>query len=335
MQATTHRPIREANVWTARDLGASRNWTYELTAAAIDEIECAMRAALASGKPPERLSKADFPLPETARLLAAVHRDLEDGRGFAVVSGWPVERFGYAENVAAFCGVSAHFGCIKVQNYEGDWIVDVRDEGVEYSHRSRGYRSSKRLPFHTDGADLVGLLCLGEAERGGRSLLMSATNLFNVALAERPDCIPLLERGFYHHRRRQHPEGENPISSHRIPVFSFNGGYLHCCYNRNPIDWVTKEGMTLSAPETEALDYFDSVLARQELHADMHLRKGDMQFVNNFVILHSRTEYEDGSDRRRHLVRLWLENPHGKRAGEGLLDLYVPGTSRYRASAST
>ena len=329
-----HRPIEEANVWRASDLGGQASWTHALTPAMVGEIDGAMRAALAAGTPPWRMTEADFPLPRTAPLLAALYRDLEDGRGFAVLTGWPVDDYAYEQNVAAFCGLSAHLGRIKVQNYEGDRIVDVRDEGVDYSHRSRGYRSNKRLPFHTDGADSVGLLCLGEAAQGGLSLLASATEVFNVVLAERPDLIPLLERGFHHHRRRQHPEGENPVSAHRIPVFSFNRGLLHCCYNRNPIDWVEREGMTLAPEEVEALDYFDSVLARPELHAELAMRKGDMQFVNNFVILHSRTSYEDGPDRRRHLVRLWLENPEGRRMAEGLLDLYVPGSSRYQASAS-
>jgi alpha-ketoglutarate-dependent taurine dioxygenase len=63
----------------------------------------------------------------------------------------------------------------------------------------------------------------------------------------------------------------------------------------------------------------------------LQIQKGDMQFFNNFVVLHSRTEYQDDADHRRHLVRLWLEDPRSKRRGESLLDLYVPGSSRFHA----
>ncbi|WP_354125180.1 TauD/TfdA family dioxygenase [Bradyrhizobium sp. LA6.10] len=40
----------------------------------------------------------------------------------------------------------------------------------------------------------------------------------------------------------------------------------------------------------------------------MTFAKGDIQFLNNHVILHSRTEYEDYPEleRRRHLLRLWV-----------------------------
>ena len=134
-------------------------------------------------------------------------------------------------------------------------------------------------------------------------------------------------------RRRQHPEGENPLSDHPIPVFAFHQGFLHCCYNRNPIDWVEQEGMKLTDREKEVLDFFDSVVARPDLQFELEIKLGDMQFLNNFVILHSRTAFENGPGRERHLVRLWLEDPNSKRMGESLLDLYVPGTSRFHARA--
>jgi hypothetical protein len=37
-----------------------------------------------------------------------------------------------------------------------------------------------------------------------------------------------------------------------------------------------------------------------------------MYFINNYTILHARTAFDDGhaeEDRRRHLLRLWLEVP--------------------------
>lgn len=326
-------PIDEANVWTAAELPGRDGWAHTLTPEMIAEVEAATRNAIEAGLAVEKITREAFPLEKTAPMLARAYDDIENGRGFAVVAGWPVDDHDYRDNVTAYAGIATHFGDIVVQNYEGHWIVDVRDEGIAYSHLSRGYRSNKTLPFHTDGADLAGLLSLGVAAEGGESLLVSATKVFNLILAERPDLIEDLERGFYHHRRRQHDPGENPISAERIPVFAHHGGHWHCCYNRNPIEWVEKEGVTLTAREKEALDVFDAVVARPELQVSMEMRKGDMQFVNNFVILHSRTEFHDDAANSRHLVRLWLEDPKSKRIGEGLLDLYVPGTSRYRRKA--
>jgi len=44
-------------------------------------------------------------------------------------------------------------------------------------------------------------------------------------------------------------------------------------------------------------------------HVHMELRPGDMQFIDNFHVMHGRTAYQDdrSAGRIRHLKRLWLE----------------------------
>ena len=44
-------------------------------------------------------------------------------------------------------------------------------------------------------------------------------------------------------------------------------------------------------------------------HVSMELLPGDIQFINNYHVLHGRTAYEDdrAGGRIRHLKRLWLE----------------------------
>jgi len=62
---------------------------------------------------------------------------------------------------------------------------------------------------------------------------------------------------------------------------------------------------------------------------DIDFKPGDIQFLNNFVMLHTRREYEDFPEpaRKRHLLRLWLRDPKGRpipqeqregRAGRGV-----------------
>jgi hypothetical protein len=64
----------------------------------------------------------------------------------------------------------------------------------------------------------------------------------------------------------------------------------------------------LTAGQIEALDHLDALAADPALHLDMVLEPGDLQWVSNHHILHSRTAYEDWPEpeRRRHLLRLWL-----------------------------
>lgn len=334
MSGSRYRPVAEPNVWCGDDFRDSTEWVVELAPAMIDELAKAARQAVAEGLAPDQLAPATFRLPGLAGLIDDARQVIENGRGFLMLRGWPAVDHSRAESLAAFCGFASHFGTAMVQNYEGESIVDVTDKERPYDRTSRGYMSNKRLPFHSDGADIVGLLCLGVPAAGGTSLLLSATKLYNTILEERPHYIETLTRGFFHHRRGQHEPGQSPVSADRIPVFAFSGGLLHCCYNRNPIDWVVHEGIALSDHEIAVLDYLDSVCHRTGMALAMEFQCGDMQFVNNSVILHSRTEYRDGESHRRHLVRLWLENPRNARSGRGLLDVYVPGTSRFSRERS-
>jgi alpha-ketoglutarate-dependent taurine dioxygenase len=65
----------------------------------------------------------------------------------------------------------------------------------------------------------------------------------------------------------------------------------------------------LSAEQLEALEMLDQLQNDPRYMLTMDLHPGDLQFLNNHVILHSRTAYQDHSDqeRRRHLIRVWLD----------------------------
>ena len=71
-----------------------------------------------------------------------------------------------------------------------------------------------------------------------------------------------------------------------------------------------------------------------ECAIDIGFAPGDIQFLNNFVTLHTRREYQDWPEasRKRHLLRLWLSDPAGRpipreqRAGES--DERVSGIAR-------
>ena len=95
------------------------------------------------------------------------------------------------------------------------------------------------------------------------------------------------------------------------------------------IDYCGPEGVKFTPEETAALDFVDSVIARPEVQVSMALERGDLQILNNFMVLHSRTAFEDGQDQQRHLIRLWLDNPASLRNGPGKMDWYMPEHSRF------
>jgi hypothetical protein len=319
--------IDDRSVWHAGDFGDARSWVHELPSESIDELKQSVRSAVAQGKTFAEITKTIFPLPQTARILREVFDELENGPGFAVIGGFPVDQFTYDEALIAYAGLSAHLGTLVDQSYAGAMKVDVADLGIAYGKDVRGYQSNAMLRFHTDGAVFTGLLCLGEAADGGLSVLTSSGALSNTTLSERPDIYKILAKGFYHHRRGEHAPGENPVSSVPIPVFAFYDGLLQCNYDRNQSMWAADEGIEITPGQVEAMDYLDALMAKREYQLHMEMRKGDVQFVNNFTVMHSRTEYRDGPGKKRHLVRYWIDVPNGRRRGLTTRDLYVRESS--------
>lgn len=315
--------VQGADVWRGSDFSSYRSWVYELTRPMIDEIKDATLAARRRGIGLDRISRNEFPVPALHGMLEHVYDDLENGCGFAVIAGMPVEAMPYDDLVLAYAGVGSHLGVLVDQSYQGDLKVDVIDAGLPYSKDSRGYMSNAALRFHTDGASIIGLLCLAEAREGGASVIVSTGAASNEVLRRRPDLHAILVEGFHHHRRGQHAPGDNPISNGRIPVFGFFDGLIHGTYDRNQSLWAAEEGATLTPQDIEAMDLLDAILAEPEMQLPMEMRIGDMQLINNFTVMHSRTEYFDGDTHKRHLVRLWFDDPGAKRKGVTVRDLYT------------
>ena len=55
-----------------------------------------------------------------------------------------------------------------------------------------------------------------------------------------------------------------------------------------------------------ALDAWEAIAARPDMHLDMALRPGDLQLCSNHTIAHARRGYVDDPRSPRHLLRLWV-----------------------------
>lgn len=260
------------------------------------------------------------PLPPgelTGAETGALRQELLHGRGFAVLRGLSMDRLSEEEACGAYLAVGARLGRTLPQNVRGELLYAVRDEGqsIEKDYGRVGVRFSKTaepLNFHTDSApalmgvtpDIVGLLALEVAPSGGESALVSAYTVHNVMRQERPDLLARLYRSYHFDRRAEVLPGE-PLTL-QAPVFTY-GESLHVRYFRFYIpQGHAIAGAPLGQPDEEALDYFEGVMRRAELQVRFAMRPGDIQFVNNRFVLHSRTAYQDEAPRRRHLKRLWL-----------------------------
>ncbi len=284
-------------------------WLYTLTDVEVQDLEHAATHFMSLQQDIRTITKAAFPLQVFDRHIRKLRQCLLRGTGVEVLRGLPVADYTQNFAQAVFCGIGAHLGSARSQNAAGDVLGHVRDIGADASDpNSRIYQTCERQTFHTDSADVVGLLCLQDAKSGGESLLVSAESIYNRMKALRPDLLEKLFDPIATDRRGEIPEGAKPFVE--IPVFNWHEGCLTVFYQRQYIDSAQRfeEAMQLSTEHVEALDLFDSLANDPELCFSMQLQPGDMQFVYNHSQLHDRTGFLDWPtlDKRRHLLRLWL-----------------------------
>ncbi len=313
MRTIWKEPVTGPKAWRGAELAGDPAWNVTLTATELDELDRALAAAKATGLPLEQITRAHFPLDATARRLGAVLDEIYDGRGFVVLRGLPVQRYSDEDVGLIFWGMGRYLGAPLYQNPKGDLLGHVfHDTTRKYGDPDvRGYISNAYLPYHTDGCDLVGLLCLRRAPVGGLSSLVSSVAVYNEILAHHPEYLEMLYDGFYYIRREEVYTGTG-ISERPIPVFGAQDGVVSCRYLRRQIDaGAVRRGVPLTEMERAALDYVDELTSRPDIRLDMDFEPGDIQLCNNYTILHSRTEFVDGPEphQKRHLLRLWLKFP--------------------------
>ena len=297
-------------VWYGRDLATRADWVRPLTDAEITALETAVARLDATGIDIADIGPEHFATSGLADLVAEIRAATLHGRGFLLVRGIPVERWTVRQCAVAYFGLGTLLGEPVSQNAMGHILGHVKDIGADYARPNhRGYQTAARLPYHCDSSDIVALLCLKPAKAGGKSSIVSSWTLFNEMLARHTDLLPELLNPVYRDRRGEVPDGAEPW--YAVPVFNPTAdGGLVATYVRSAMTKAQRfdEVPRLTPRLIAACDALDKLAEDPAIHLDMDFRPGDMQFVSNHWIMHSRTGYEDfpEPENRRHLFRLWL-----------------------------
>ncbi len=321
-------PITGPCAWHGKDMARSRRWVRELPPAALAEIDAALAAVKRRGLAWHEITAADFPLPSLAPLVADIADELENGSGMLKLRGIPVGRYAEGELRQLYFGLARHLGQPVFQNRRGELMRDIRDEGADVGKRYGQIEtadgkgpflssyartlSNGQLRFHTDRTDVVALLCVRQARRGGTSKLASSAAIHNAMLERRPDLLERLYANIW--RSRHGEESETPDDVYPLPVFGVRDGRLTSHFSLTYIEaaQLVPGVPKLDAGQREAIDML--LALAQELSFEMTLEPGDIQFLNNHVIYHGRTPFEDdkSTGQYRLLFRLWLSMPNSR-----------------------
>jgi Taurine catabolism dioxygenase TauD, TfdA family len=307
----TPQVLETACEWTAEQVADATSWTEQLTEAEIAEIDAALRCAREKSDDLLQIGREDFPLPTLSLRLQRIEHALMNGRGFVLLRGLPRARYSNDDMTLAYWGIGAHLGKPWAQNHHGHVLGDVLDQGKTLAdHTARGNELGQiGLDYHCDGSDLVGLLCLQNAASGGLSAVANSVALHNELVRTRPDLAAELYQPQPFDFRGEQAAGAR--AWYTMPVFTRWGervfirliGHYIMTSQRHP------DAPRLTERALEALAWMRATAESGRYSVRMDFQPGDMQFINNYHVLHGRTSYTDdrSSGRVRHLKRLWLE----------------------------
>jgi hypothetical protein len=327
-------PIDSPADWRGPDLMRGTEWVHQLTPDEIAEIAAALAAARDRGCTLASLTREDFPLPTVAKLIARARDELENGRGLFLIRGFPSESYGKDDLRLIYWGLGKHIGTAVSQSSQGDLLGDVRNFHIDVnSPQGRGYKTNQQLSFHCDSCDVVGLFALRTARSGGLSKICSALAVHNEIARTRPDLLEILYQHFFWSWQTQEPPGALPY--YPQPVYSIQDGKFCSRLVRGHIASAQRfpEAPRLTAPQIAALDLIDSLTSREDFHVTMMFQPGDLQLLNNHLMFHARTAFDDypEHDRRRHLLRMWLSVPNSRKLSPVMATIYrdqSPGAVR-------
>ena len=313
------------SVWTGKELLAKPDqWLSQWSQEQINELVEAANHFESLNLPLEQISTENFPLKKVKPYLASILKQLLSGQGFVMLRGIPVWELGIKLSSIVYMGIGVHLGTLRSSNAKGHLLGHVRDQGIQMSKESgRFYQTNKKLEFHTDSVDFVGLLCLQKAKAGGESFIASSMALYNEIAKRRPDLVPALFLPYATDRRGEVPQGLNPW--YDMPIFTWYQNQLSCVYIRQYIEAAQAnfpQAPRLTSEQIAVMDLIDEILAEPGFVLPMAFEPGDIQLLHNHQILHSRNDFENWPEpeRHRHLLRLWM----APKEGRPLPEYFVP-----------
>ena len=322
MKFEKFKPILTPSACVGEQMKKKTEWLRFFSQHELNEIDHALEQVKQRGMDLFDIEKKDFELPCFAAGLKAISEQLENGIGMLLLRGLPLT-YSPEDLRIVYWGLGAHLGTAVSQNKYGELFGLVKDFGEPVVNTTRrGSRTSLGLQFHSDRCDVVGLLCVRKAKSGGASRIVSSTAMHNEILRRRPDLMQTFYDDWIHSWQGEQPAGYD--RTYIRPIFGFRDGFFTGMFSPAYTQFAQEypEVPRHTPAQLEALQLYSEL--SMELALDMHFEPGDIQLLNNHVIYHGRTDFEDYPEphRKRLLLRLWLSVPEARPLPKGYEVVY-------------
>ncbi len=304
-------PIQGESAWSATTFKTPADFSVTIPQAVLKELEALAALPSFATQPFHRIQLAEFnPVALRTFVDQHVRPQVYAGRGFVLLEGIDASRHSLEQLEKFYWLLGQTLGEPLSQSAAGDFLGHVEDRTPAGAKESaRGYIGRRVLPLHTDGGDVMGLMCVRTSRSGGTTVMSSVHTIYNQVLEEAPQLLAPLFRGYKYHRRGEQAEDSPMVTPYFVPVFHDVDGMLSSHYVRSSIEVAHRElGQPLAGADLEALEAFDRAANNERNRIEFDLKPGQVLLTNNYTTLHARTEFEDfeEKERKRLMLRLWL-----------------------------
>lgn len=302
--------------WDRESALAERDWSLAVPESVVHEFEQYLASADGRNATPDEV-ELRHGLSAMPAFALDVRQVLMESKGFAHIR--ELGQSGFDEHQLRLFYVLLGLALGDLLETYGR-LHDVFDRGVDF--RSTEVSVSKtrvKAPFHTDSTsrrlfpNVIGLLCLRPAMSGGQSMLVNACHVYREIERSHSKHLPALFSD--HYRNTVTPGDEDvDVADNAYPVFTW-GRFSTGPTFRYMRHWIetgyAKAGEQLDEDTVAAFDCLDDELERDRNVLGIDLAAGDILLVNNALVAHTRTPFEDYTDpdRKRLLARAWLRVP--------------------------
>lgn len=307
------RQIDNSCAWKRSSLSEA-DWLIPVSAACQEEMLGLLNFMRKHPLPVLLRQPDQFDIPHCQILMERIRQVLEQGVHHAVLNRLPLEEMDADEAKALGWILCSMLARPVPQKWDGTMIYNVRDQGNHYGIGVRASVTNVGLDFHTDSPfndfvpNYVVLLCLNSAEAGGLSRVLSLASVHNILRQKFKRHLFRLYQPFYFDRQKEHAPSEP--RTRKYPIFTFDSQLRTRCNATLIRNGYQLAGEILDEEGEAALTVFQDVSSDEFLWWEGMLEKGQMQFLNNFDLAHTRTAFQDAenSTLKRHFVRYWLRD---------------------------
>lgn len=305
-------PVLGKRAWTRADLDKDDGWNLVLGQTEIRELEAAARSLPDDLNAWVQMGREDVKAPHLAAKLQSASDEIEDGFGFAKISGLDISGYDADMLHRTYWIIAVLLGNVITQNAKGELIGYVTDkiDGAPRGDNDRGYTSSDELRFHCDGGEVSALFCVRQAPTGGVNSIVSLLSVYNEILEKHPEHLESLYRGFPIYMRKEGDDDRlGKVQERRIPSISEKEGRITAWVNLKLAELASSlSDSPFSDSDMAALKTIEDVAEQDALKFDFRLEPGELVIVNNLSLMHKRSAFQDDPDpaKKRLLLRLWL-----------------------------